>query len=220
LSGATRARLGLLGLTGLLYIDLQLDPEAKADQALAAGDDYPVIASRQGNIEAFLASLPDFVGKAGAVMARIEALLGDENLQAVGESLRNIRDTSAEMPQLVRGAGEVATELRGTAEDLSALAQRLSGVAASSQPQLEASLASLRVATEKLAKTAESLDRIVAGNEATLDALAGSGAAELQQVLVDVRDASAEFQALARTLRERPSSIVREPRESGVEIAP
>jgi phospholipid/cholesterol/gamma-HCH transport system substrate-binding protein len=220
LSGATRARLGLLGLTGLLYIDLQVDPDASATQALARGDEYPVIESRKGNIEAFLAGLPDFVGKAGAVMARIETLLGDENLQAVGESLRNIRDTSAEMPQLVRGATEVATELRGTAEDLSALAQRLSGVAASSQPQLEASLASLRVATEKLAKTAESLDRIVAGNEATLDALAGSGAAELQQVLVDVRDASAEFQALARTLRERPSSIVREPRESGVEIAP
>jgi phospholipid/cholesterol/gamma-HCH transport system substrate-binding protein len=220
LSGATRARLGLLGLTGLLYIDLQLDPDASATQALARGDDYPVIESQKGNIEAFLASLPDFVGRAGAVMARIETLLGDENLKAVGESLSNIRDTSAELPQLVRGAGEVATELRATVQNLSALAQRLSTIAAGAQPDLEASLASMRLATERLAKTAESLDRIVAGNEATLTALTGPGVAELQQVLVDVRDASAEFQALARTLRERPSSIVREPQESGVEIAP
>jgi phospholipid/cholesterol/gamma-HCH transport system substrate-binding protein len=220
LSGATRARLGLLGLTGLLYIDLQLDPEADPAWSLAKGDEYPVIQSRKGGIEAFLESLPDLVGKAGTVMTRIDALLGDENLQAVGESLRNIRDASNELPELVHGLAEAAVDLRGTAQELTALAQRLNAVAAASQPRLEASLASVRVAAEKLAKIAESLDRIVAGNEATLAALTGPGAAELQQLVVDVRDASAEFRELARTLRERPSSLVREPQEHGMEIAP
>ena len=36
MSGATLAKLGLLGLTGLLYIDLQQDPELPADAPLAA----------------------------------------------------------------------------------------------------------------------------------------------------------------------------------------
>jgi phospholipid/cholesterol/gamma-HCH transport system substrate-binding protein len=219
LSGATRARLGLLGLTGLLYIDLQLDPEADAARELAAGERYSVIPSRKGDIEAFLERLPDLVGRAGAVMARIETLLADQNLDAVGESLRNVREASAELPALSRNATALAAELRGTVAEATALSQRLNATAAGSQPGLDATLASVQVASEKLARTAESLERIVVGNEATLAGLAGPGAVELQQLVLDVRDASAEVRALARVLRERPSSLLRESKEQGVEIA-
>jgi len=220
LSGATRARLGLLGLTGLLYIDLQLDPEANAGAPLAQGERYPVIPARKGDIEAFVEKLPDLVGHAGAVMVRIETLLGDENLASVGDSLRNLREASAELPAISRDAAELAVELRRTAAEVTTLAQRMQSIASNSQPALEASLASTRVAAENLARTAGSLERIVAGNEAALAGFAGSGVADLQQLVVDVREASVEVRALARTLRDAPASLVREPKERGVEIAP
>jgi hypothetical protein len=57
-------------------------------------------------------------------------------------------------------------------------------------------------------------------NEAALTRAAGQGPAELQQLLIDMRDASAEVRALAQALRERPSSLLREAPERGVEIAP
>ena len=220
LSGATRARLGLLGLTGLLYIDLQLDPEADAATPLAQGEKHPVIQARKGDIEAFLEKLPDLVTHAGAVMVRIESLLGDENLAAVSDSLRSLREASAELPAISRDAAVLAAELRRTAAEVTTLAQRMQSIASSSQPGLEASLASTRVAAEKLARTAESLERIVAGNEAALAGFAGSGVADLQQLVVDVREASVEVRALARTLRDQPASLLREPKERGVEIAP
>jgi len=69
------------------------------------------------------------------------------------------------------------------------------------------------------ASSSASLERVVVGNEAALSGLAGSGAAELQQLVFDVRDASAEVRALARALRENPSSLLRESKEQGVEIA-
>ncbi len=219
LSGATRARLGLLGLTGLLYIDLQLDPEADPAQALEQGDNYPVILSRKGDIEAFLERLPDLIGHAGSVMTRIEALLADDNLQAVDDSLRNVREASAELPGLMRDAAALAADLRTTAAEATALTQRLNAAAAGSQSGLEGTLKSTQVAAEKLARTAESLERIVAGNEAALAGLAGAGAVELQQLVLDVRDASAEVRSLARSLRENPSSLLRETKEQGVEIA-
>ncbi len=219
LSAATRARLGLLGLTGLLYIDLQLDPQAAAAGPLAQGERHPVIQSRKGDIEAFLERLPDLVGRAGAVMARVEQLLADENLQAVSESLRNVSKASAELPALAQNAAVLAAELRTTSAEATALVQRLDAVAAGSQPDLAGTLASVKVASEKLASTAQSLERIVAGNEAALSGLAGSGAVELQQLVIDVRDASAEVRALAVELRENPSSLLRESKEHGVEIA-
>jgi phospholipid/cholesterol/gamma-HCH transport system substrate-binding protein len=219
LSGATRARLGLLGLTGLLYIDLQLDPEADPTRELVAGQRYPIIQSRKGDIEAFLERLPDLVGRAGTVMARIEALLAEENVAAVGESLRNVREASAGLPELTRNAAALAADLRNTAAEATALTQRLNAVAAGSQAGLDSTLKSVQVTSEKLARTAESLERIVVGNEAALSGLAGSGTAELQQLVFDVRDASAEVRALARALRENPSSLLRESKEQGVEIA-
>jgi phospholipid/cholesterol/gamma-HCH transport system substrate-binding protein len=219
LSGATRARLGLLGLTGLLYIDLQLDPEADPTRELVAGQRYPVILSRKGDIEAFLERLPDLVGDAGAVMARIEELLADENIAAVAESLRNVRAMSAALPELTRNAAALAADLRTTAAEATALTQRLNAVAAGAQPGLDSTLDSVRLASEKLARTAASLERIVVGNEAALSGMAGPGAAEFQQLVLDVRDTSAEVRALARALRENPSSLLRESKEQGVEIA-
>ena len=219
LSGATRARLGLLGLTGLLYIDLQLDPVADPTRELVAGQRYPIIQSRKGDIEAFLERVPDLVGRAGTVMARIEALLAEENVAAVGESLRNVREASAGLPELTRNAAALAADLRNTAAEATALTQRLNAVAAGSQAGLDDTLKSVQVTAEKLARTAESLERVVVGNEAALSGLAGSGAAELQQLVFDVRDASAEVRALARALRENPSSLLRESKEQGVEIA-
>jgi phospholipid/cholesterol/gamma-HCH transport system substrate-binding protein len=219
LSGATRARLGLLGLTGLLFIDLQLDPEADPAQALEPGDNYPVILSRKGDIEAFLERLPDLIGRAGAVMARVEALLADDNLQAVGDSLRNVRQATEEMPGLMRNATALAVELRTTAAEATALTQRMNALAAGSQSEIAATLQGAQVAAEKLARTAESLERVIAGNEAALAGLAGPGAAEMQQLVIDVRDASAEVRALARALRDNPSSLLREAKEQGVEIA-
>lgn len=219
LSGATRARLGLLGLTGLLYIDLQVDAEADPARSLEPGENHPMIPSRKGDIEAFLERLPDLIGHAGDVIVRVEALLADDNLQAVGDSLRNVREASGELPGLLKDSAALASELRAAAAEATALTRRMNEVAAGSQPGIAATLESARAAAERLAHTSESLERIVAGNEAALAGLAGSGAVELQQLVFDVRDASAEVRSLARALRENPSSLLREAKEQGVEIA-
>jgi phospholipid/cholesterol/gamma-HCH transport system substrate-binding protein len=219
-SGATLARLGLLGLTGLLYIDLQVDPAADASQPLAPGERHRVIPARKGDIEAFLERLPDLVSHAGEVMSRIEMLLSEQNVAEVGDTLRSLRETSASLPALSREAAALVADLRRTVQATATLAGRLDGVAAASQPGLEATLESSRVAAEKLARTSASLERIVAGNETALAGAAGTGAIELQQLLIDLRDTSAEVNELARTLRERPSSLLRDPPERGVELAP
>ena len=69
---------------------------------------------------------------------------------------------------------------------------------------------------QKNARSTTSRDRPVS----TQAGAAGQGTAELQQLLIDLRDASAEVRALAQALRERPSSLLREAPERGVEIAP
>jgi phospholipid/cholesterol/gamma-HCH transport system substrate-binding protein len=217
-SGATRARLGLLGLTGLLFIDLQLDPEENPARLLTRGEQYPVIQARKGDIEAFLERLPDLVARAGAVMERVELLLGDGNIASIEGTLADLRKASAALPGLSRDAAALVQDLRVVAGQSVELTQRMNGLAESSQPGLEATLASSRVAAEKLANTAASLERIVARNEAALSGAAGSGMVEMQQLVIDLRDVSNEVRALARGLRAQPSSLLRGVPDGGVEL--
>lgn len=220
ISGATRARLGLLGLTGLLYIDLQQDPTANAAQPLARGSRYPVIMSRKGDIEAFVEKLPDLVNHAGVVMARIERLFDEGNLESVNASLDNLRQASEALPGIARDVSSIAADLRASAAEIKVMSSRADTFFEGAEPDLRASLESLRVAAEGLARTAGSVERIVANSEGPLSQLTGPGAAELQQLVIDLRDASGEVRALARDLRDQPSSLLREQKESGVEIEP
>ncbi len=220
ISGATRARLGLLGLTGLLFIDLQQDPEGDPTRVLGDGQRYPVIPSRKGDIEAFVERLPDLLGDTARLVKRVEGLLTDENLKAVSTTLANVETASRDLPAVTRSAAELAAELRRTSAEVSALTQKVQGVADTAGPQIEASLAGVRATAEKMSRTADSLERIVAGNEASLAQFAGSGVADLQALAIDLRGTSDEVRALARSLRDRPSSLLIEQKESGMEIPP
>jgi phospholipid/cholesterol/gamma-HCH transport system substrate-binding protein len=220
ISGATRARLGLLGLTGLLFIDLQQDTSADPARVLGEGQRYPVIPSRKGDIEAFVERLPDLLGDTVRLVKRVEGLLSDENLQAVSTTLANVETASRDMPAITRSAAELAAELRRTAAEVSVLTQKVHGMADTAGPQIEASLAGVRATAEKMSRTADSLERIVSGNEASLAQFASSGVADMQALVVDLRGASDEVRALARGLRDRPSSLLIEQKESGMEIPP
>jgi phospholipid/cholesterol/gamma-HCH transport system substrate-binding protein len=219
-SGATQARLGLLGLTGLLYIDLQKDPAGNPQRPLAKGKEYDVIPSRPGEIEAFLAKLPDLLARAAGLAERLEILLADDNLKAVSETLENMRVASRDLPVVTREAASLAGDLRRTSNEVSELAASLRGVADNAAPKLEETLVASRAAMEKLGHAADSLDRIVSGNEATLSQFAGSGVGDLQQLIIDLQGTSDEVRALARSLRENPSALLIERKESGMEIPP
>jgi phospholipid/cholesterol/gamma-HCH transport system substrate-binding protein len=219
ISGATLAKLGLLGLTGLLYIDLQQDPDIPAGRPLRDGVRHPLIPSRKGTIEASAERLPEILAQATSVLARIERVLSDENVRALGQTMANIEQASADLPAAMAEARALATELRSISASTLQLTESLNRTVTTLQPDLETTLANARNASEKLARMADGLDKLVNANDGGLGRTAGAGVVELQQLLIDARSASNEVRELARTLRERPSSLLLEPRTSGVEIA-
>jgi phospholipid/cholesterol/gamma-HCH transport system substrate-binding protein len=218
ISGATRAKLGLLGLTGLLYIDLQQDFSTDPKTALRTGEKYPMIPSQKGDIEEFLERLPDAVTRAANVMMRIEQVLSDDNLASISATLANVQNAAGELPEIARQASTMTAEMREAAIDLRKLTSQLRAMTEATQPDLQASLASARETAENLSRTTASLEQIVAGNEAQLAQFAGTGVSEIQELVLDLRDATAEFRGLARSLREDPSQLIRSPPRGGVEL--
>ena len=218
ISGGTLAKLGLLGLTGLLYIDLQQNPDTTGTKALQQGTRYPVIPSRKSSIEASVERLPEILGQATEVLSRIERVLSDENVRSIGQTLAHIEQASGTLPETMADARALAAELRGISRSTLELTNRLNQTLGKVQPDLEATLANARIASDNLARTADSLDRLLNQNDGGLGKAAGASVVELQQLVIDARSASNEVRELARTLRERPSSVLFEPKATGVEI--
>jgi len=177
-----------------------------------------VIAARKGTIEASIEKLPEILDQATNIMARIEEMLADRNIESFGRTLGNLERASATLPETLADARTLAADLRRISESTLALTTGLTATLERSQPDLQATLANARAASERLARTADGLDRFINANDGSLARNAGASLAELQQLVIDAREASNEVRALARDLRERPSSLVFERADSGVEM--
>jgi phospholipid/cholesterol/gamma-HCH transport system substrate-binding protein len=217
-SGATQAKLGFLGLTGLLYIDLQQNERASAARRLPRGERHPVIAARKGSIEASAERLPEILGQAAEIMSRIEGLLAEENIAGITATIGNLERATAQLPAALADAQALASDLRKISGATLALTQRADATLQAAQPELTAALANARVASEKFARSADGLDRLLTQNDGAFGRSAGASVVELQQLAVDARNASNEIRELARELRERPSSLLLEQAEAGVEM--
>ena len=221
ISGATLAKLGLLGLTGLLYIDLQQDPgHRRHDGPCSSGAQYPVIPSRKGSDRGLgRAAAGDpgpGHGSAGAHRARaVRRERARRSARRSPTSSARRRPAGDAWPTRARWRPTCAASRQSTlAADEARSTRRSSGRSRT----CEATLANARIASEKLARTADGLDRLLNANEAASARNAGASVAELQQLVIDARSASNEVRELARTLRERPSSVLFEPKAAGVEI--
>ncbi len=83
ISAATRASLGLQGVTGLLYVNLKEASDVDRSAPLRRASSYPVIEAVESDFDAFLASLPEVMGRANTLLERVSRVVSDENLAGI-----------------------------------------------------------------------------------------------------------------------------------------
>jgi phospholipid/cholesterol/gamma-HCH transport system substrate-binding protein len=217
-SKETVAELSLQGVTGLLYIDLLGKAGTKRLSAVVPSERYPVIRSVRSNFDAFLSTLPEVVSQATDVARRLNLMLSDTNVRAVSRMVENLDLASRALPGTMLEINALAKDLRRMSSDLTAVAATLRSTAADTGPEVTATLRRVRVVADNLANTTAKLDQAIQDNSADVRGFARDGLPEFEQLLRDSRDAAAEVQALARSLREDPSQLIYQPAERGTEI--
>src|SRR5690606_23960037 len=106
ISSATRASLGIQGVTGLLYVNLKEQAGVDKTEPLQQGKQYPVIESVASEFDVFLASLPELMGRATSILERLGQVLSDDNLKHLSETLGNVRAATAMLPQTSQNVAE------------------------------------------------------------------------------------------------------------------
>jgi phospholipid/cholesterol/gamma-HCH transport system substrate-binding protein len=217
-SQSTVAELSLQGVTGLLYIDLLGRAGAKKLADPVPSEHYPVIRSVRSGFDAFVSGLPDVVARAAEAAQRFTLLLSEENVDAITALVGNLEKASRTVPGTVRDAQLLINDLRGAVRDVSAVAASIHGLTDEATPEIKATLQRVRVVADNLASTSARLDEFVAANQADVRGFTRDGLPELTRLVRDSREAAAEFEALARSLRENPSQLIYQPVDRGVEI--
>jgi phospholipid/cholesterol/gamma-HCH transport system substrate-binding protein len=220
ITSATRASLGLQGVTGLLFINLKEVPGVNKAVPLATGERYPVIESLASDFDVFLSSLPELMGRANDLLARVGRVFSDENLNGLAETLKSMRAATAGLPQTSQNITRLVDDLRGTVKQIDSAAQALRGISEDARPEVKNALARLTDTANNLAQASARMDRFTQKSEAQLGHFSEQGLFELERLVRETRSAAREFRDLSRSLRENPSQILYEPPQSGVEIQP
>jgi paraquat-inducible protein B len=213
-------------LTGLLYVDLDFDPErATGAAAASAAADPPEIPTRPtvlSTLQRQLAAVD--VAQLGAdlqavVAAARRTLAQPEAEQAVARAARAAAALEAlavqlqkDWPPLARGAAgvlegsrtalrEMAPAAAQAARDVSAAASAAGGVARGLGDDGRAALAAVRKAGDELARAAQQLS--------TLTAADGALAQDTQRALADVSRAARALRELADLLERHPDALLR-----------
>lgn len=218
ISEKTVAELSLLGVTGLLYIDLLGDAGTKRLAAVVAGERYPVIRSVRSGFDVILSGVPEVMGRASEVAQRASRLLSDDNIDALSSVIANLDAASRVLPETMQEVGALTKDLRVIAGDLQEVAAGLRNTTEETAPLIKDVVRRVDQVAESMARTSARLDQLLAENAEGLTEFTRHGLPEIENLTRESRAAAAEVEALARSLRENPSQLLFQPAPRGVEV--
>ena len=219
IDGRTRASLSLLGITGLLFIDLKQDVNATAPGVLADGLHYPVIRSAPSDFDVLLSNLPALTTHLVELADRFNRAFSDENVRSFSATLENARAASERLPDTLREVQELVADARHASQEVRGAAAEFRAIEVHSAPDIESAIANIRHIADSLAKTSDRLEHFVADNEPGVSRFTHQSLPEFEQLLRESRQAARDFRDLSRSLKQNPSQLIYEPNYRGVEVA-
>lgn len=220
ISSATRASLGLQGVTGLLYVNLKEAPEVDRNQPLKHGEKYPIIESVASDFDAFLASVPELMSRTNSILERVGRVFSDENLQGLADTIRSVRQASSTLPQTTKNVADLVKEMRATVSEIHGAAESLHAMTDDARPEIKNALSRMTTVADDLSRAADRIDSFTQKSETQLGSFTEQGLFEIERLVRESRSAATEFRDLSRSLKENPSQLIYEPPQSGREIKP
>lgn len=200
----TRAKLGLLGLTGVAFV--QLTGGAPTSQPLMPipDDPVPVIASETSALSALLASGSDVVTSINGILDRLSQILSQQNVSRIDHTLENIdRTTSAlaaerdDLRELIREAAGASRQLNQTLAGANSL---VNGPGRATLDRAAAAMASLQ-------QTTQTLNMLLTENQGSLQS-GLRGADQIGPALRELRATLRDIHQLTNKLQANPAGYL------------
>lgn len=215
----TYASLGYQGITGVAFINLATDAGVHQPLAVTAGQDYPVIRTRDVGIAALLNSGPEVLARVNDVLDSTGQLLDEKNRDAATQILENLEQLTGALAGQRDAMAAVPARMNESLDKLQDTLELVSELAAETKPELVASMQNLRHATDNLASASGRVEHWLVENDAAIDSFLSDGVGETAALVTDTRAAMRELQKLGAELRSNPSRMVHRPKLEPVVVA-
>ncbi|HEY6432519.1 MAG TPA: MlaD family protein [Acetobacteraceae bacterium] len=212
------ASLETLGLTGVSYIEISGGTANSPRLVAAAGQQYPIIASRPSSLQQVFNNAPELLARLLVITDRIASVLDEKNRQALADTLSNVRDTTAvfkdragDVDQLISDSGRTMHNLATASASLQAILSKFDHTSDQADQLVVAANTAVRQAT----KLATDLDAVVVSAKPGLRDLTTNGFQQLTGLLSDARRLIASLDRVSTELERDPGSLLFGERRNG-----
>ncbi len=239
----TVASLNLLSLTsGALYVQLAGGTHAAPALVAEEGERLPVIESEPLAFDKLIGSIDD-------ILIQVADILNEENRQAISDTLQNVATITAalaerreELDQLIADASAMTSSLRGAAESVESLANRLDntiasvveraesvldafedvarnmdGVIEENAGSIEDTIGDLRAMADGLRELSKEAKALVAENRGPIRDFTETGLYELSTLLTEARELVVSFKRVATEVERDPARFLFGDQQQGYE---
>ena len=212
------ASLETQGLTGISYVEISGGTQSSPPLGLLPGDRYPMVASRPSSLQEVVNGAPELVAKLLDIANRLSAVLNDKNQQAIGETLANLRDTTAvfdrraqDIDQLLSDGGKTMHNLA----DASGSVQGLIGKFDHMADQIDVLAKSADDTAKHLSRLSTDVDGMIADVKPQIHDLTNNGFEQLSALLAESRSLVQSLNRVSNALERDPSRFLFGERREG-----
>jgi len=198
------ASIEIQSLAGTTAIEISAGAKTAPPIEVQPGHRYPVIWSRESNLNQIVDAVPHLVLKLTDLIDRLQDSLSDKNRQALTDTLDNLA-------QLTAVASAHREDLARLLEDSAADARDLNKVIANLNDMTK----KLNQVADQAGTTVRNLNGMVQEDRGPLKDFAQNGLQQFQQLAIDTRALVAELSRTVNTLDRDPSRLLYGDRREG-----
>ena len=208
----TRAKLALLGLTGVAIIQFSDGTPAAPRLTARSGETVPRIIADESAMQTLMSSGQDVAISANEVLQRVGKMLTEENAQHVANALEHIdqitatfADQRADLHTLITQLSAASSQLKGTLNRIDALTGSADRLVNEQGRQL---IDSARVWLDAAQRATDNANAILEQNRAPLANFSSQGLAQMGPTLAELRATLQTLHEITMRLQNDPAAYL------------
>ena len=207
----TEATLAMQGLTGLATIDLLGGSPESPPLTMTEGEPYPVIPSRPSLLVRLDSVVSDLLGNLIAMSQKVNEMLDEDSRANVAKTLAHIEaitgTLAGESSRLGTIVGDAEVAMKNARQASTALPDLMRDVTHSTQT-LAKMAEQLQAAGETINATSKTLQRTAASSGTDVQRFTASTLPDITAMTRDLRDASENLRRISESIERDPSVLL------------
>lgn len=205
IGSSTTATLAMLGITGLVYMELTTEAGEYEPPERIEGEPYPVLKGNGTQLAKILQDIPQITKQISELGDKLNKFFDEENLNKLTQTLENTEKLSRDLnglltPENINNANLTLENFSSASTDIKDISARFEKTA------------------DEIDNAVESLNDMISNNKENVNRFTREGLNQITETSREAKKAVKAIRKITEELSQDPSQIIFKPQPRGVEI--